>query len=202
MPEVFGEIGFEVTQVYRPADVDVDRYDALLVPGGGDVDPVFWGGQKHPAASELDPEKDRFQIEAIQAFAKAGKPILGVCRGEQLINVAFGGSMIQNLYPNSREPVYEEGFHKVRTAKGSWVRKVYGETPRVFFHHHQAVDRLGEGIIATAWSTDHPYPHIEAIQHERLPIYGVQWHPDAEVESQGIEIYRAFRQVSLDNMAR
>lgn len=202
MPEEFRKTGCSVDFAYNMKEVDLDSYDALLVPGGGDVDPALWGEAPHPSVKDLDREKDEFQVKSIRLFAEAGKPVLGVCRGEQLVNVAFGGTMVQNLVPGSRTPTYEDGFRTVKVEEGSWAHRIYGDSPRVWFHHHQAVGDLGEGIRATAWSIEHEYPHIEAIEHESLPVYGVQWHPDSHVKEQGIEIYKAFRRVCLDYMAR
>ena len=204
LPQEMKKLGCKVTIVNRLNKVDPKKYDALLVPGGGDVHPKNWGGKKHPAAGNFTYKKDRFQIVAIQRFARAKKPILGICRGEQLINVAFGGAMIQNLYPKSKRPTYEHGFRRVANVKGSWIYKIYGKKPRVFFYHHQAVDpkRLGKGIVITSWSVGHKYKHVEAIEHETLPIYGVQWHPDSNVRKQGTRIFRGFKKVVLWNMSK
>ena len=202
LPSEFRRLGCTVTSADTLKEADPSDYDALIVPGGGDVDPSLWGDPPHPAAGPFTPDTDRLQIRVIDRFAKAGKPILGICRGAQLINVAFGGTMIQNLYPNETSPTYEDGFHTVRNEKNSWVGQIYGKKASVYFHHHQAVDRPGHGIRITSWSKDHPYRHAEAIEHESLPIYGVQWHPDTYVERQGNEIYKAFVRVCLENMAQ
>lgn len=202
LPRQLRKAGCTVKIVHSLDKVDPAKYDGLVVPGGGDVDPSLWGGSKHPAAGPFTPKTDRFQIRAIKRFAKAGKPILGICRGGQLINVAFGGTMIQNLYPDSRTPTYEEGYHQVKNEEGSWVAGIYGDSPKVWFHHHQAVDRPGKGIRITSWSVDHPYRHAEAIEHESLPIYGVQWHPDYKIKEQGTAIFSAFKDVCLKYMAR
>ena len=198
----FKRIGVNVTIVTKLRQVDPNKYDALIIPGGGDVHPKIWGGKVHPAAGSFHPAKDRFQVKAIQKFAKADKPVMGICRGEQLVNVAFGGTMIQNLYPKSKHPTYERGFHKVKMVRGSWVYDVYGPHKKVYFYHHQGVAKLGKGIRATAWSTDHKYKHIEAIEHETLPIYGVQWHPDIHREKQGYRFFRKFRKTILKQMAK
>lgn len=200
LPRELKKAGCNVTIVYRLKDVDVTKFDALVVPGGWDVDPSLWGEKPHPSVDELTPKLDRFQIAAIQQFVKAEKPILGICRGEQLINVALGGTMIQNLYPEKKSPKYEKGYHVVKNLKGSWVYNIYGPEPKVYFFHHQAVGKLGRGIIATSWSTDHKHRHVEAIQHRTLPIYGVQWHPDAYVKEQGNAIFHAFAKECLKSM--
>ena len=80
--------------------------------------------------------------------------------------------------------------------------RVYGKKPKVFFIHHQAVGELGKGLVATSWSLGKTPKHIEAIEHETLPIYGVQWHPDAYVNKQGTRIFKGFKKVILKNMAK
>ena len=198
----FKKIGVKVTIVSKLRQVDPKKYDALIIPGGGDVHPKIWGGKVHPATGPFTPAKDRFQVLAIQKFAKAGKPVMGICRGEQLVNVAFGGTMIQNLYPKAKHATYERGYHKVKMVRGSWVYDVYGSRKKVYFYHHQGVAKLGKGIKATAWSTDHKYKHIEAIEHETLPVYGVQWHPDIHREKQGYKFFREFKKTILKQMAK
>ena len=202
IPREFRRFGCDITSADKLKKSDPDRYDALVIPGGGDVDPDLWGESAHPAAGPFPPDMDRIQIRAIKRFAKAGKPVFGICRGSQLINVAFGGTMIQNLYPDAAEPTYEDGFHTVKNQEDSWVGRIYGTKASVYFHHHQAVRDPGDGIRITSWSTDHPYRHAEAIEHESLPIYGVQWHPDTYTGRQGNEIFKEFVKVCLENMAR
>lgn len=150
-------------------NVNVNKYDGVAFAGGPDVTPRLYG-QKKKHSSNCNPAKDKMQIAVIKKFAKAGKPIFGVCRGQQIINVALGGTLKQHIG-------WHSGNRKVKIKKGSWLYKAYGSTEKVAHNHHQAIKKLGEGLIATQW--DAKSKTIEAIEHETLPIFGVQWHPES-----------------------
>lgn len=177
--------GFIALMEYSDA-IDVSKYDGLVIPGGNNIDPSVYGAELDPHTYKFDAAKDRIQIKAIQDFANARKPVLGICRGCQVVNVAFGGTINQHI----------EGWHKdyrrVRIQKGTWLYPYYGKRPKVYHWHHQCVDRLGNGLIATEW--DEADGTIEAIQHVSLPVYGVQWHPDG-MGRKGKKVFKAFNKV-------
>ena len=158
-------------------DVSPERYDGLLLPGGWDVDPARYGAD-NTASHGVDPALDATQFGALDAFVKAGKPILGICRGHQIVNVYFGGTLIQHL-PQS--PTHSRGSgepdkaHDTTAASGSILYQLYGETFPVNSSHHQGVDRLGAELRVTQRSLDGV---IEGMEHERLPLFTVQWHPE------------------------
>jgi len=167
----------------KTTKINPKNYDGLLVPGGGDVHPKIYGAKKidrHVYGTNWG--RSKLQIGVIKRFAAAGKPVLGICGGEQTINVAFGGTLKQHIG-------WHTYWHAVRIAKGSWLRSVFGATPSVYHFHHQCVGKLGKGLKATMWAMD--IHEIEGIEHQTLPIYGVQWHPD-QMGSRGKKVGRKF----------
>jgi putative glutamine amidotransferase len=173
----------------RRADIDVADYvaalDGLILQGGADIDPRHYGEARTHTCGAVDATRDRFELELLRAFAAAGKPVLGICRGLQLINVAFGGTLYQDLCADGATAVqhvhaeaYDAHGHSLRMAPGSWFAKLHGDaaTGIVNSLHHQGVKTLGEGLEAQAWSDDGV---IEAIRGTGDTfIAGVQWHPE------------------------
>lgn len=153
-----------------------DSCDALLVPGGGDINPSLYG-QENTASVEIDDERDRDEIFLIRKFLAKGKPILGICRGHQIINVALGGNMTQHIATANDHVRNKNGVDSLNTVKAlhPFMRDLYGEQFVVNSSHHQAVDRLGEGLIPTCVSED---GIIEGFIHENGRIIGVQFHPE------------------------
>ena len=151
--------------------------DGLLLCGGGDIVPALYG-QDDRGSDLLDPVRDQAELRLVEAFLRAGRPILGVCRGMQLLNVALGGTMIQDL-PGQIKPFHtasgRDQVHPVRCAEGSLLHRLYGPVFPVNSSHHQAVDQLGNGLHATAWSEGGV---VEALEHDQLPIVAVQYHPE------------------------
>lgn len=149
----------------------------LVLCGGGDLDCALFG-QEDRGSDPPDRGRDRAELELFRAFFQAGKPILGICRGMQVINVALGGDLIQDL-PPSLLPFHGRAdrdlVHPVRTAEGSLLRRLYGPVFSVNSAHHQAVDRLGGGLSPIAWA-EGGFP--EAIVYASMPVLGVQFHPE------------------------
>ena len=157
---------------------DVNDYDGLLLPGGWDADPALYG-QPNTACEGVNRALDDLQMHALDVFTAARKPVLGICRGLQMINVFFGGSLIQDL-PTSARHQRDEGSnrdkaHATRATPGCVLYRLYGERFATNSAHHQAVDRPGAGIEAVQWSDDGV---VEGIEHRSLPVWGVQWHPE------------------------
>lgn len=156
----------------------VESYDGLLIPGGGDINPLRYG-QENLGSTMIMDDLDELQFAMLDDFVKHGKAVLGICRGHQVINVYFGGTMIQHLPASLRhfrdldEP---DKVHGCIAAEGSWLAKIYGTR---FLHnsaHHQAVDRLGTGLVIDSRCPEDGT--VEALHHSVLPVYGVQWHPE------------------------
>lgn len=149
-----------------------DSCDALLVPGGADVDPIHYG-QSNTASEGIDPDRDRDELYLIRRFLELGKPIWGICRGHQVINIALGGTLIQDI-PGHTQVDSIDRVHSVRVTH-PFLRTLYGDSFVSNSAHHQAVDRLGEGLTATCVSED---GIIEGFIHENGRVLGVQFHPE------------------------
>ncbi len=157
---------------------------ALLLPGGGDIDPALYG-QENRGSKGIDAARDRREAEAFRLFLSLGRPIFGVCRGAQLINVLLGGTLHQDI-TGHRQDGNDELRHGSRTVD-PLLLSLYGGSFIVNSTHHQSVDRLGEGLRAVQWADDGT---IEAIRHDSLPIFAVQWHPERHHDP--IEGWRLF----------
>ena len=166
-------VGAEGFAEYLPK-VDTD-YDGLILCGGADVDPKYYNEEINGSVG-IDNQRDEAEFALLEAFIKAGKPILGICRGCQLINIFFGGSLHQHL-PEAELHQSKNGdaVHKVTAVEESILSKLYGEEFAVNSSHHQAVKEIGKDLHATAF-WDGKY--VEAFQHNALPIFAVQWHPE------------------------
>jgi len=158
-------------------EIDFDAYDRLILPGGGDIAPERFG-QEDQGSRRIDRELDDKQFAAFEAFAKAGKPILGICRGEQIINVVLGGDLIQDLptaADHARPAEDVDNTHEAVNEKGSLMERLFGERCIVNSAHHQGAGKIGRGLKVTMRAAADV---VEAIEHESLPIIGVQWHPE------------------------
>ena len=154
----------------RPED-----WDGLLLPGGADLAPARYG-QTPNGSLGVDEALDALQFSVLERFLRAGKPVLGICRGHQLLNVFFGGTLVQHL-PTAPTHTGEDGDlrHPAAAAEGSFLYGLYGGSFTVNSSHHQATERPGAGLKTVAWAPDGT---AEAAEHERLPIWSVQWHPE------------------------
>jgi putative glutamine amidotransferase len=160
-------------------------FDGLVLQGGADLDPQVYGETITHARGPIDLTRDRFELDLLRAFSAGNKPVLGVCRGMQLVNVAFGGSLHQDLgasgatteehyYPD----LYDEHSHDIVLVPDGWLSRLYGGQTRgrVNSIHHQGVNRLGEGLLVEARAPDGV---VECVRHGRLDfVVGVQWHPE------------------------
>ncbi len=149
---------------------------ALIFPGGGDITPQLFG-EKNTGSRNIDTELDLLQLRTFEQAYKQGIPILGICKGLQIINVGLGGNIIQDLptaalHTSPNADIYHETF----TTENSFIWKLYGENIITNSRHHQAVGKLGNGLIPVQWCPNDNC--IEALLHETLPIFGVQWHPE------------------------
>jgi putative glutamine amidotransferase len=160
------------------------RIDGLVLSGGGDIDPALYGADRDPATDPANPGRDDAEVELARQAIEAGLPVLGICRGLQVLNVALGGTLHQHLpalvgHDGHSPDAHQHGSHKVSVAAGSQLAGILGRTEAaVPTHHHQAVGRLGDGLVATAWTDDGT---IEAAEFEEPASFmiAVQWHPEA-----------------------
>lgn len=154
--------------------------DGLLLCGGDDMDPALFG-QENAGSQGIDRARDAAELSVTERFLAAGKPVLGICRGHQVINVVLGGTLIQdmgerlNLFHRRTCDSSGDKVHSVQIAEGTLLHRLYGPVCLVNSSHHQAVDQLGDGLKATAWSESGV---IEGLEHQHLPVVGVQFHPE------------------------
>ena len=176
-------------------------YDGFILGGGNDVHPRYYG-QEVDGATDFDEARDEREMALAKAYIQAGKPVLGICRGGQLLNVLFGGTLIQHLPCTNEHKVEGEEWHShgVLAETGSVFERLYGKEFRVNSLHHQAVGQLGKGLKATLHAVGNGV--VEGIEHESLPIIGLQWHPEKMClaakradTADGIEIFRYFVQL-------
>ena len=163
----------------------LDRIDALVLGGGADIDPETQGVEAHPETVGFNPDRDRFEVALARRALERGTPLLGVCRGMQIINIAFGGSLDQHIPDRLGHEIHRPtpgswAEHDIRIEPGSLAASAAGtESLTVKSHHHQGVDRIADGFTASAWATDDE--SVEAIEsadgHFAL---GVLWHPEED----------------------
>ncbi|MCH4163301.1 MAG: gamma-glutamyl-gamma-aminobutyrate hydrolase family protein [Lentilactobacillus diolivorans] len=167
----------------KDAKAYIEQVDALVLSGGQGVTPVLYGDEPIKEVAETDIYRDQFEIALVKAAVKAHKPVLGICRGEQIINVALGGTLFQDIYKqmgavgkhNQFPTSWEIPTQHVTTTDGSWLNQILGERFLVNTFHHQAIHQLGENLKSVAESDDHV---VEAIESQDGNIIGVQFHPE------------------------
>jgi putative glutamine amidotransferase len=179
------ERGGDIGQWEVATDDYVATLDGLILQGGADIDPRVYGEEPGSLLGPIDSVRDRFELELLRGFAAANKPVFGVCRGMQLINVAFGGTLYQDLsaagvsvQPHNSAELYDEHAHDLRFIDGGWLQQLYAgaRQARVNSIHHQGVKRLGTQLSVEALSADGVIESVRHDQHEF--IVGVQWHPE------------------------
>lgn len=174
----------------RRADLDVDgiaeRFDGLFLQGGADLDPRLYGEEPRPCTIGVDPVRDRFELDLLRAFDRAGKPVLGICRGMQLINIAFGGSLHQDLLLDGVTTEshviserYDEHGHAMTIRDGGRFADWYGAGSRFRINsiHHQAAKVVAPGFVVEAQADDGVIEAISCMDRSRF-VVGVQWHPE------------------------
>ena len=181
--------------VAEPEDV-LRLLDGLILAGGADIDPASYGQERHPQTLDTVSERDDFEIALTRAAIERDMPVLGICRGMQLINVARGGSLLQHLpelvgHEQHRRVLgsFEGADHDVSLAPGSLAAHAAGEVAHATkSHHHQGVDRLGEGLRVSGNSAFDPVPEAIELADRRF-VLGVQWHPEADPASSVIAAF-------------
>jgi putative glutamine amidotransferase len=166
----------------------LDLVDGLILAGGADIEPAAYGAEAAPQTTGARPERDRFELALARTALKRDLPLLGICRGMELLNVALGGTLIQNL-PDAHVHLHTPGTfadHDVRLEPGSTAARIFGtERLAVRSHHHQGIDRVGAGLRATGWAE--PGGAIEALEvPNRRFALGLLWHTEEDRHSPAI----------------
>jgi len=170
----------------------VEQLDGLVLQGGTDIVPHMYGARPWREDADYDPIRDEYEMDLLHGFVQAGKPVLGICRGAQLLNVYCGGTLVQDIPSQWPGAIlhqdlerYDTLTHEVHFVPGSRLSDIYGYEPRrVNSIHHQCVDELGKGLVIEARSPIDRVP--EAIRHTAHPfVMGVQWHPEFHLEGNG-----------------
>ena len=160
----------------------VGRLDGLVLTGGADVDPAYYGQEPDPALGATEPDRDRWELTLLRGALAQRLPVLAVCRGAQLANVALGGTLHQHVGPDEGDghPRFADPrtlrCHTVALDPGTVGERLYGAVTEVNSLHHQTLDRLGEGLVVSGRSPDGT---AEVIELPGVPFLGVQWHPEA-----------------------
>lgn len=175
----------------------LDAVHGLLVAGGPDVEPGRYGAARDVATGPARPERDEWELALVRAAIARDLPVLAVCRGMQVLNVALGGGLLQHLPDEVGSDLHcptvgVHGRHRVALAAGSTLHAVLGAEAEVATYHHQGVGRLGAGLVATGWADDGVVEGIE-LDHRQW-VVGVQWHPEAYA---GEPIFAAFAAACL-----
>lgn len=189
-----------------PLVTEIDPLDAshlegaggLLIPGGGDIDPEWYGAERHPRTTNVSNERDRFELTLLEAALGQDMPVLAICHGMQLLNVHLGGTLVQHLADNpqylehDRDRPRADAAHEVRVKKDSLLYDVFGPHAKVNSHHHQGLERVSDRLEEIAWAEDDVLEGV--VMKDRTWVLGVQWHPEAmaPVDDKELRIFEIF----------
>jgi len=186
----------------RPEAADaVERLDALVLAGGPDLDPGHYGAERDPHTGAPRPERDAAEYAALERALEVGIPVLGVCRGIQVLNTALGGTLRQHLPDalghtghNPAPGVF--GTVEVALEPGTRVHDALGDRVQVQCHHHQGLDRLGDGLVVTGLAGDRTIEAVELTGREF--VVGVQWHPEQDARNDDRGLFAALVAAARD----
>ncbi|MCV7071535.1 gamma-glutamyl-gamma-aminobutyrate hydrolase family protein [Mycolicibacterium rufum] len=174
------------------ADRVLDGLDGLIITGGRDVDPAAYGSERHPSTDEPVEDsrtRDAFELALLQSALRRGVPVLGICRGAQVLNVALGGTLHQHLPDVVGHTRHQQGnavfsTSTITTVPGTRVAEMVGPSTEAQCYHHQAIDRLGDGLIVSASDSDGVIEAVEvdADRHPGRWVVAVQWHPEERLD--------------------
>ena len=181
-------------------DETLDVLDGVVFSGGADVDPAIYGADAHPETDDPQERRDNGELALLTAALERDMPVLAICRGFQLLNVARGGDLVQHLPEELGTADHKEvpgrfSHHPVEVKDGTRLDGILGAPSAVASHHHQGIGRVGEGLVETAWAADGT---LEAVEDPKMRfVLGVQWHPEAAEDQRLfealVEAARAYR---------
>jgi putative glutamine amidotransferase len=180
----------------------LDALDGLILSGGSDLDPETYGQEPHPETNDVAPERDRAELALLEGALQRELPVLAVCRGSQVLNVACGGDLVQHLpeLVGDEKHRHRPGAfsdHDVTLAPGTRLAGLLGDHAPVKSHHHQGLGRVGEGLREAAWAEDGA---LEAVEDPERPfVLGVLWHPE---EGEDLRLFEALVQAARDYRTR
>lgn len=182
------------------ADRILDGIDGLVITGGRDVNPQSYGSERHPTTDEPMGERDAWEFALLNAALRRRMPVLGICRGAQVLNVALGGTLHQHLPDVLGHSRHQQGnavfsTSSVRTVAGTRLAAIIGEASDAQCYHHQAIDRLGDGLIVSARDTADGV--IEAVELDGPDfVLAVQWHPEERLDD--VRLFTAVVEAARD----
>lgn len=191
----------EITQL-------VQIIDGLYLVGGNDIDPSYFNEDPHPELGEVNPTRDAFEMLILRGFLTRNKPVLGVCKGSQMINVVLGGNLYQDIYSQVRNPLIQHhqksptthASHTIDLVEGTKLCNIVGQSRiKVNSRHHQAIRNVGTDIIVSSRSNDGIIESIESTKHDF--VIGVQWHPEnllVAKDHSSKRIYQSFIEACKD----
>lgn len=192
----------------QPVDADIasrviDGIDALVITGGRDVDPATYGQQPHPTTDEPSQDRDAWEFALLGEALRRGLPVLGICRGAQVLNVALGGTLHQHL-----PDIVGHGWHQagnavfntstIQTVPGTRLAALLGASTDAQCYHHQAIAELGRGLIASAWDPDGVVEAVE-VPGDHF-VLAVQWHPEERLDD--LRLFAAVVQAAAAYISR
>lgn len=158
---------------------DMDKADGLIFPGSfQDMNPALWG-EENTCSNDINDQLDEVQLAMMKKAEEEKKPVLGICRGMQLINVYFGGTLIQDLSCSAAHcKENPEKYHRIYTVSHTFMEELFGDETSVNTRHHQGIGIIGKALLEAAFWSNGEERVPEAIVHKELPVTGVQWHPE------------------------
>ncbi|MFA9555777.1 gamma-glutamyl-gamma-aminobutyrate hydrolase family protein [Evansella sp. AB-rgal1] len=198
----FGGVPVVLPNISDEKSIDklIDSIDGLLVTGGGDIDPTLFGEEPHPDLGEINPERDVFEMILIKKCLDRNIPILAICRGCQILNIAAGGDMYQDIYAQTFHQLLQHSqraprthtSHFVEVAEDSLFHQIVQSSKfKVNSYHHQAVRDLADGFKVSAKSSDGIIEAFESEHHKF--VFGIQWHPENLLQTDDINSVKLFK---------